>query len=83
VDGGPCSCEAPVAVTVFGRIAQQGEPIVTRFAPEELSAKLNAAGFSNVVHLSPQTAFDRYFAGRHDGLGAPTALLIQLMRAIV
>jgi methyltransferase (TIGR00027 family) len=75
--------EAPVAATVLGRFAQQGEPIVTRFAPEELTAKLKAAGFSNVAHLSPQAAFDRYFVGRQDGLGAPTAILLQLMRAIV
>lgn len=73
--------EAPAAAKVFAYAAQQGEPIVTRFAPEELTAKLKAAGFSKVVHLSPQAAFDRYFVGRRDGLVAPTA--VQLMRAIV
>ena len=72
--------EAPVAATV---LRAAGRTIVTRFAPEELTAKLKAAGFSNVAHLSPQAAFDRYFVERQDGLGAPTAILIQLMRAIV
>lgn len=77
--------EAPTAAKVFAYAAQQGEPIVTRFAPEELAAKLKAAGFSKVVHLSPQTAFERYYAGRPDGLGGPTTLttVIQLMLAIV
>ena len=75
--------QAAVVATVFARFAQQGEPIVTRFAPKELAAKLKAAGFSNMVHFSPQTAFDRYFVDRHDGLGAPTAVPVQLMRAIV
>ncbi len=73
--------ETSTIAKVFAYAAQQGEPIVTRFAPEELTAKLIAAGFSKVFHLSPQAAFDRYFAGGHDGFGAPTA--IQLMRAIV
>ncbi len=75
--------QASVVATVLAGVAQQGEPFVTRFAPEELAAKLKAAGFSKVVHLPPQAAFNRYFVGRHDGLGAPTALPLQLMRAIV
>jgi methyltransferase (TIGR00027 family) len=75
--------DAPAVAKVVARVAQQGEPFVTRFAPEGLTAKLSAAGFSTVVHLSPQAAFDRYFVGRQDGLGAPTALPFQLMRAIV
>jgi methyltransferase (TIGR00027 family) len=76
---------APRAAKVFAYAAQQGEPIVTRFAPKELVAKLDALGFSKVVHLSPQTAFDRYYAGRRDGIGAQTTLttLIQLMLAFV
>jgi len=72
---------SPAAAMVFAYAAQRDEPIVTRFAPEELTAKLIAAGFSKVVHLSPQAAFDRYFVGRYDGLSALTA--VQLMRAIV
>ena len=74
---------AQAIATIVARVAQQGEPFVTRFAPEELTAKLKAAGFSDVVHFSPEAAFDRYFAGRQDGLGAPTAGPAQLLRAIV
>ena len=75
--------DAQVVATIVARIAQQGEPMLTFFNPEELAAKLKAAGFSAAVHLSPQAAFDRYFAVRQDGLGAPTAGPVQLIRAIV
>jgi len=75
--------DAQAIATIVARVAQQGEPFVTRFAPEELTAKLKAAGFSDVVHFSPEAAFDRYFAGRQDALGAPTAGPVQLLRAIV
>jgi methyltransferase (TIGR00027 family) len=73
--------EALAVAKAFAYAAQQGEPIVTRFAPAELTANLIATGFSKVIHFSRQAAFDRYFVGRHDGLGAPTA--VQLMRAVV
>jgi methyltransferase (TIGR00027 family) len=73
--------EASVVATLFDRFAQQGEPVVSRFAPEELTAKLKATGFSNAAHLSPQAAFDRYFVRRQDGLGAAT--MMRLARAIV
>ena len=72
---------AAVVRAVNTRIAEQGEPIIARFVPEELTAKLEAKGFQKVVHLSPQAVDQRYFAGRRDGLSAPVAF--QIMRAIV
>jgi O-methyltransferase involved in polyketide biosynthesis len=75
--------QAKAYATLSALAAQLSQPVLTRFAPDELAAKLKTAGFSNVVHFSPQAAFERYFVGRHDGLGAPTAHPVQLMRAIV
>jgi methyltransferase (TIGR00027 family) len=75
--------QAPAVATGLTQVAQQGEPFVTRFAPEEVAEKLKATGFSSVIHLSPQAAYDRYFVRRLDGLGAPTAIPLQLMRVIV
>src|SRR6266851_4927996 len=73
--------EAAVVAAAAAGIAEQGEPLLTRFVPEELAAKLEAMGFSKVTHLSPQTARERYFAGRRDGLDVGGAT--QIMRAIV
>ena len=50
------------------RAAEVGEPWLTRLMPEEVSAKLEAMGFSSVVALTPEQARDRYFSDRRDGL---------------
>lgn len=71
-----------MAVTVFGHFAQHGEPIVTRFADVELTAKPKAARISNAAHFPPQADFDRYFLGRHDGLGAPRAVFVILGHSV-
>jgi len=76
----PPDTAAAVAAVLAGH-AQQGEPIVARFVPDELAAKLEARGFSKVAHLSPQAAHERYFGGRRDGLDA--SVVVQIMRAIV
>lgn len=70
----------------FARIAAEqsaarGEPWISRFEPEDLKQRLHDLGFSTVAHLSPESAQERYFQGRTDGLRAPQ--LQQLMQAIV
>ena len=63
------------------RAAEVGEPWVARFRPAELAAKLRSMGFSEVVHLTPEEAGERYFHHRRDGLKQRSGE--QLMRAIV
>jgi hypothetical protein len=38
--------------------------------PQEWINLLKRAGFSSVVHMAPEIAQARYFAGRRDGLAA-------------
>jgi hypothetical protein len=63
------------------RAAEVGEPWLTRLHADELSGKLRAMGFSQVVHLTPDEAHERYFGNRADGLEERRGE--QLMRAIV
>lgn len=51
--------------------AAHGEPWLTRFTPEELTAALRSAGFSRISILSPEEAFDHYYRNRADGLPPP------------
>jgi O-methyltransferase involved in polyketide biosynthesis len=53
------------------RSADVGEPWLTRLAPEEWRRWLPTLGFSNVFHLTPELANERYFGNRSDGLSAP------------
>jgi len=61
--------------------ASHGEPFITRLEPAVLQKRLVEMGFSSVYHLTPESAGDRYFSGRSDGLRAPR--VAQLMRAMV
>jgi len=61
--------------------AQVGEPYLTTFRAEDLKAQLFEMGFSNVIHLMPEEAHERYLKNRRDGLKA--RLGEQLIRAIV
>jgi O-methyltransferase involved in polyketide biosynthesis len=61
--------------------AERGEPWLTRSRPAELKSRLTALGFSQVLHLSPHDANERYFCGRHDDLAIWSAA--QMMRVIV
>jgi methyltransferase (TIGR00027 family) len=63
------------------RVAAAGEPWITRFEPVALRQRLLEMGFRSVYHLTPESADQRYFAGRHDGLSAPRDT--HLMRALV
>lgn len=73
--------EAAVLAATASFAAERGEPWLTRFRPAELRSRLSALGFSQVNHLSPQAANERYFQGRRDDLVAWSAA--QIMRAIV
>lgn len=48
--------------------AASGTPFVSFFAPEELLAMAQGAGFKTVRHVSGADLNQRYFAGRPDGL---------------
>jgi methyltransferase (TIGR00027 family) len=63
------------------RTARLGEPWTCRLRPRELVAELSHIGFSDVFHLTPELAQERYFAGRRDKLRAPK--WEQLIAAIV
>jgi methyltransferase (TIGR00027 family) len=71
--------EAAAARAVAKDAATTGERWLTRIRPQELASRLTQLGFREVVHLSPQEANARYFAGRRDGLRAP--LVAQLISA--
>ena len=63
------------------RVAAMGEPWKTRLRSRELVERLTRFGFSDVFHLTPDLAQQRYFAGRQDGLRATG--LEQVISAIV
>lgn len=50
--------------------AAHGEPMRTRFEPNDLAQRLYSLGFSSVTFLSASEADALYFRGRHDGLHA-------------
>jgi hypothetical protein len=50
-------------------------------APRALSERLMHLGFSSALHLTPEEAEQRYFAGRTDGLRVP--LIEQLLLGTV
>jgi methyltransferase (TIGR00027 family) len=73
--------EAAVFSAAAAMSAERGEPWLTRLRPAELQSRLTELGFSQVAHLSPQAANERYFDHRRDDLAAWSAA--QMMRAIV
>jgi O-methyltransferase involved in polyketide biosynthesis len=73
--------EAEASAMAAQRSAEVGEPWLTRIRPHELSEKLRAIGFSQVIHLTPEEAGQRYFDHRRDGLKERRGE--QLMSAIV
>ena len=73
--------EAGVFAAAASMAAERGEPWLTRLRPAELQSRLTALGFSQVTHLPPDAANERYFRERHDDLAAWSAA--QMMRAIV
>lgn len=73
--------EAALVAAFAVRSTEMGEPWLTQFLPEGLVVKLRAMGFSDVFHLSPEAATQRYFRERHDGLSV--WVTEQMVRATV
>jgi methyltransferase (TIGR00027 family) len=73
--------EAEALLIAARRATEVGEPWLTRFHADDLRVTLKTLGFSQVVHLTPEEARERYFRHRHDGLAERRGE--QLMRAIV
>jgi methyltransferase (TIGR00027 family) len=49
-------------------VAAAGEPYATRMSPAQAEALTEGAGLEVAEHLTPQALYERYFAGRSDGL---------------
>jgi methyltransferase (TIGR00027 family) len=73
--------EAEALVIAAQRAAEVGEPWLTRLHADQLVSKLRTMGFSQIIHLKPEEAHERYFCNRRDGLMERRGE--QLMRAIV
>ncbi|HYW03722.1 MAG TPA: class I SAM-dependent methyltransferase [Gammaproteobacteria bacterium] len=53
------------------RVADLGEPFLSRFTPDAVKSMLRAAGFSRIEFLTPAAAEERYFRGRPNDLPVP------------
>ena len=64
-------------------VSGSGEPMRSRFAPEEFIALLERNGFRTLEHATEQDLTERYFAGRADGLapGLPARLVLAELSA--
>ena len=59
------------AAKLRARMAQSGIALLSDFTTDEMTAMVEAAGFSRIENLSPEEAEEQYFRGRADGLQAP------------
>jgi methyltransferase (TIGR00027 family) len=73
--------EADAVATAAAKSAEVGEPWISRFRPDDLSFQLCNIGFTDVIHFTPEQAYERYLRNRRDGLAGRRGE--QLMRAIV
>jgi len=73
--------EAQALATAAQKAAEVGEPWLSTFRPEDLKERVQAMGFSEVIHLTPEEAHERYLKNRRDGLEGRRGE--QLMRAVV
>jgi methyltransferase (TIGR00027 family) len=73
--------EIDLTIGSAARSQAVGEPWKFRLQSREIVELLSRFGFSDVFHLTPELAQERYFAGRKDGLRAPRCE--QLIAAIV
>jgi O-methyltransferase involved in polyketide biosynthesis len=62
--------EAEALAMAAHKSAEVGEPWLTAFRADDLKAQLRAMGFSDVIHLTPEEAHQRYLRNRRDGLQA-------------
>jgi methyltransferase (TIGR00027 family) len=63
--------ETKAAVSLRNRMTQTDIVMLSDFTTHEMTAMVEAAGFSRIEHLGPEEAEERYFRGRTDGLRAP------------
>jgi methyltransferase (TIGR00027 family) len=61
--------------------AAMGEPWLSYFTLEEIRAVLSSHGFSQITFLDRDTAFERYYTDRRDGLEPPRR--VSTCRAVV
>jgi methyltransferase (TIGR00027 family) len=73
--------EADILRRAADESAQLGEPWLSTFRAADLKAQLRAMGFSEVIHLTPEEAHERYLRDRRDGLTGRRGE--QLIRAVV
>ncbi len=62
---------ASAATDLAERVAELGEPFVSRFTPQAMADMLRAAGFGTVRLFAPEEAAARYFASRQADLPLP------------
>jgi len=63
------------------QVAAAGEPYTTRMSPAQAGALVRGAGLEVAEHLTPLALYDRYFAGRSDGLRPSAAERLIAARA--
>jgi len=63
------------------QVAAAGEPYVTRISPAQAVELVRSAGLEVAEHLTPPALYDRYFAGRSDGLRPSAAERLIAARA--
>jgi methyltransferase (TIGR00027 family) len=73
--------EAEALATAARKAAEVGEPWLSTFRAEDLKLRLRTMGFSEVIHLTPEDAHERYLKNRSDGLEVRRGE--QLIRAVV
>jgi methyltransferase (TIGR00027 family) len=63
------------------QVAAAGEPYTTRMSPAQAGELVRGAGLEVAEHLRPPALYDRYFAGRSDGLRPSAAERLIAARA--
>jgi methyltransferase (TIGR00027 family) len=62
-------------------VAASGEPYATRMSPDQAEALIEGTGLEVAEHLTPHALYERYFAGRSDGLRPSAAERLIAARA--
>jgi len=65
--------ERPMLAGVEAQARASGTPFISHYAPDEMVDMCRTAGFSSARTVGPDDLFERYFAGRTDGLRLPSA----------
>ena len=58
---------------VMKKAGESGAPFLSLFSPEEILEMAKRAGFKSAKYVSGRALYERYFAGREDGLKAGDA----------